>query len=309
MTKNGTEKDSTTSQQTELSKDATTSQILGDIAQTRSNLGGTLEQLQEKLAPSALKEKASERVEDAKQALKSEVLDARDAVRDATLGKVEALVGSIQEGVLTGGRSVLEVVKANPVPLALTGVGLAWLVMNARRGPAPSYRRRAYHLAGADPYDADHDSTQGAFHRVSSSAGRAGRQVSRTVAGTARSAQASAASFAGRAGDFAQQAQDSVRIATRSAGERAERVADDLREQGSRLADHAARTYWDNPLVVGAAVAVVGAVVGLALPVSQREKELLSGTGEHLMRDAQHFARGALDKVQQVALQTPSDGE
>ena len=113
---------------------------------------------------------------------------------------------------------------------------------------------------------------------------------------------------AGRAGQLAQRAQDSLRGATDGASARAARAADEVRYRTRRVSQQAQRTYFDNPLVVGAAVAVAGTVVGLALPLSQREEELLGGAREGLRREARGVARGAIDRMQEVARHI-GDGE
>ena len=45
----------------------------------------------------------------------------------------EATVGRAQEA----GSTIVETVRANPVPAALTGIGLGWLYMSARRQSCP----------------------------------------------------------------------------------------------------------------------------------------------------------------------------
>ena len=57
----------------------------------------------------------------------------------------------------------------------------------------------------------------------------------------------------------------------------------------------------ENPLVAGAAAAVIGAVVGIALPETERENEWLGDAKETVMDRAQDVAREAATAVQEAA--------
>jgi ElaB/YqjD/DUF883 family membrane-anchored ribosome-binding protein len=283
--------------------DPKTSQILEDIAQTRSEMSGTLGELQQKLSPAALKEKAAEKVDEAK-----------NVVRDATIGKVEAVAdtvretaGDVQDSVMRGGRSTLQFIKDNPIPLALTGIGLTWLLMGARRDSVVRYPRQF--REPLDPFDAEDrylDEREPARRR----SGRRGaaQRLQRGVASVTHSVEGKAQELTDSASQLARQAQESFQNATRDVGDRASRLADELRTRGDHARIRAQQAYQDNPLVVGAAVAVAGTALGLALPLTRREEELLASARGQLVRGAQDFARGALDKVQDAAKHVGGDG-
>ncbi|WP_299673311.1 DUF3618 domain-containing protein [uncultured Roseobacter sp.] len=57
------------------------------------------------------------------------------------------------------GRSISNQVKANPIPLALTGIGLAWLIFGDSQQPQPRHR------ASDDLDDDRYSSAEGEFHR------------------------------------------------------------------------------------------------------------------------------------------------
>jgi hypothetical protein len=93
-------------------------EIRASIEQTRSEMSETINAIQEKLSPQHLMEQA------------------KDSIRDATVGRVEEMVSNVgdkvgemagQAGDTAGG--LLETIKQNPMPAALAGVGLAWLFM------------------------------------------------------------------------------------------------------------------------------------------------------------------------------------
>jgi hypothetical protein len=57
------------------------------------------------------------------------------------------------------------------------------------------------------------------------------------------------------------------------------------------------RVMHENPLLVGAAAALVGAAVGLALPETERENELMGEARDHVIEQAQDVARSAIKET------------
>jgi len=98
--------------------DAETAELRGEIEQTRAELSGTIDAIQQRLEPKhlieeakdAAKEVVSHAVTDAKDAVKDAatgaVGDAKDAVREATIGKAEHLMSSVGETVSHLGETV-----------------------------------------------------------------------------------------------------------------------------------------------------------------------------------------------------------
>lgn len=114
--------------------------IREQIERTREDMSQTINELQERLSPQHLAQQA------------------RDSVRDATVGRVQHLVGSAGDTATEVARRaqeaagpVMEQVRERPVPIALAGagVGLAWYLM--RRA---SSRQR---WSRDDMYDWDND--------------------------------------------------------------------------------------------------------------------------------------------------------
>jgi uncharacterized protein YjbJ (UPF0337 family) len=101
--------------------------IKADIEQTRAEMGAKIDRLQQKLDPSRLKEQAQETV--------------RDFVSESRAAMMDYVRENRQE--LTS--SMMNAIKQNPVPTALIGLGLGWLIVESVT-PA---RRERY------PYDAE----------------------------------------------------------------------------------------------------------------------------------------------------------
>ena len=71
---------------------------------------------------------------DAKDSVKTELREAftgaKQSVRAATLGRVEDLATTIGDSMNTTRETIVETVRNNPIPAALAGFGIAWLLMS-----------------------------------------------------------------------------------------------------------------------------------------------------------------------------------
>src|SRR3712207_1667280 len=82
-----------------------------EIERTRADMSETVDAIQERLSPENLKEQAKDRVK-------------------------EATVGRAQEA----GSGIMETIRANPLPAALTGIEIGWLLVSARRSRSEERR-------------------------------------------------------------------------------------------------------------------------------------------------------------------------
>jgi ElaB/YqjD/DUF883 family membrane-anchored ribosome-binding protein len=87
---------------------------------------------------------------------------------------------------------------------------------------------------------------------------------------------------------------DRLASGARDAGRAARRTGHQAQNQLQRL-------MRENPLMAGAAAAVIGAAVGMALPETDRENEWLGDAKETVMDRAQDVARNAATAVQEAA--------
>ena len=88
---------------------AEAAEIRAEIEETREEMGGTLNELGDRLEPGNL------------------VQQAKDNVRDATIGRVEETARGMSD-------MVMDTIKHNPIPAAIAGAGLAMLWMNRSSG-------------------------------------------------------------------------------------------------------------------------------------------------------------------------------
>jgi hypothetical protein len=218
-------------------------------------------------------------------------------VRAATLGRVEDIATTIGDKMNQTRDTLLETVRQNPIPAALTGAGLVWLLMS-RSKSASNAMSRARSAAGNT-----------AAHWTEATSRRA-HDASDAVGHVLDGASESASQLVHRAADTAQHW-------VSGAEDAASNVALETRRELDRAQRGLQSTYRANPLPLAAAALAIGAVAGLALPRTEREDELLGEARDNVLRKAgdaahdaaasvSHLAERALDGVKQAA---PSVGD
>jgi ElaB/YqjD/DUF883 family membrane-anchored ribosome-binding protein len=278
-------------------------EIRENIEQTRAEMSETINAIQERLSPANLKEQVMEEV-------REQFQEAKDTVRQATIGKVEDMVQSASNTVYETRRTIVQTIRENPIPAALVGIGLGWLWMNARSNESSRYRsavgrRGSYGDAygGAERYregsvgygQVGYGSAvpRGDGYAPVSSNYPAGRNEG-TGRGTLDRAQEAASSLASTA-------QEKVSGAVSQAQETATYLADQAQRQtryaGERLQD----ALEDNPLAVGAVALALGAAVGFSLPLTNKENQLMGEARDTLVDKAQTLAQDTMQTVQRVA--------
>lgn len=181
----------------------------------------------------------------------------------------------------------------NPLPLALVGTGLAWLMMGGSGGRAHPHSHRQPYAAGPPrPDDGPdiHTEPSGGIGEMAShlgdTAGDLGRRVGETAAAVGDSLSSAYDSVAGRARSGAA----AVGQAGVAAGDRAASMAGGL-----------GRLWHEQPLVVAGLGIAVGAAIGALLPATEAENRLLGSTRDKLKDEAEDFALRQLDKADKVA--------
>lgn len=170
----------------------------------------------------------------------------------------------------------------NPVPTALTGVGLAWLAFagQGRRRDygydEERYGRRSYGEPGASWREADDYGRSADYGRQEEEPGIVARTQDATGRVTAR-----------------------VRVMTQGAGSQTRRAQSQLQ-----------RFMHRNPLMAGAGAFVLGALVGLVVPETERENAIMGETRDDLLERAQErtreMAQTAAEGVREAAGQAAS---
>ena len=255
--------------------DENTEQLRANIEDTRADMTQTINEIQERLSPEHL------------------MGQAKEAVREATIGKVERVVGQVG-GTLSemtepalqmagrAGNAIKEVgatvgnkIYQNPIPLAMIGLGVGMLVMRSYRGTSYSSGNSQSRFP------------QG--KRSNYAVGDVGEPRQSTGASTLNQVKETASDLASRSthalSDLSSKAMDNASAATSRVGQ----------------------MMRDNPLAVGAVAVAAGTAVGLLIPSTRIESEYIGETGERLVERVEDVARDALGKVQDAAKQMAPD--
>jgi hypothetical protein len=251
--------------------------IRNDIERTRADMDETFAALDAKLTPSQL-------------AL--EVWNLAKGGGTASAGKL------------------LQVVREHPMPAAVIGLGLGWLLVDRSR------RSSDRDIRFDDRYEryGRSDRAYAAGYADMESYNRGGYPGYESDPSTGRLSQAkdAAKDAASSAKDALFGAKDKVGDAAEWTKEHAHDLTDQAKHQASALrykaknqARRAQTGFWEtleeNPLMIGAATLALGVIAGLSIPSTRKEDELMGETRDHLVDEVKEAGRETLDKTKHVA--------
>jgi len=271
-------------------------QLQAAIVRSRAEIGATLEALHGRLNPRVLKEELLQQFQEGKDAVKAdlqaelhsakvalaaefhdikdqvftgvktEVAEAKVALRQATLGKVETMLHDTKDSVQNASRSLTTTIKENPVPAALVGAGLLWMLAASRAK--------------------SHGNGLGA------EVGRMAHQAGDAVRGVAHTA-------GEKVEGIAQDVKESVGEATRATSREFSHLAERARATGSTVTERTETMFREHPLAIGAAALGLGALVGMAIPITRKEAELMGDARQNLADFAGDVAADAGARLKQ----------
>lgn len=308
-------------------------EIRDDIGDTRAQLSLTLNELEERLNPQRLKDQVKDTVQETTQRVSEQ---AKSTVHDATIGKAEQVVNNVESSAKDAGGTLLDTIKENPIPVALVGVGLGWLIMKTREtaqkeGKSGRGQHWSQRVSGSDygyaPYNgtgnydygnssngssnrisgAMHDvqgRAQDTMHNVQGRAQDTMHNVQGQAQDTMHSVQGRAQEAVGTLQDRASQVQGRASDAISSVQDRASQMTDQVQgtaqqfgSQAQRAESWLERNMTENPLAVGAIAAAVGIAAGLMLPETPPENRFMGPTRDRLVEQAATKAEDAIDKA------------
>jgi hypothetical protein len=142
-------------------------------------------------------------------------------------------------------------------------------------------------------------------HRAQEATGEAVSRAQDAVGSAAHRVQDAAGEAVGRVQDVAEGAAHRVQDVAEGAAHRVQdmtgTVASQTAYQTRRAEDRLRQALRENPLGVGAVALAIGTAVGLAIPETERERQLMGEARDSLVERAQEAAAETFDKVQQVA--------
>ena len=279
--------------------------IESDLDRTRSRLGSHLNELQDRLSP-------------------GQVLDDVMAYFRGSEGAAF-------------GQGLLANVRANPMPAALTGIGLAWLMASGPRAgqsaTAGSRDAPGSHVFGRDDYGATASRIQEAEASVARQPAEADNayaarldDVRGQAIGLARHHQESQISFSSRVNDALAVVRDAVSQSTKDLRDRAGsaasaaggaaslmaasvqdaaqgalQAASGVVTQEGRAGGSLATALVESPVLLGALGLAAGALLGALLPQTEQEEAALGGIAGQARDAATSLAREGIERGKQVA--------
>jgi hypothetical protein len=193
---------------------------------------------------------------------------AAQSAKETATEKVRQIGQTFQGGGLSGMRSdirgnnaLVERVRENPIPAAIAAASLAWLVFGGRTHRGP-HQGNAFYRAAGDREPYAGETRSGLNTRIDQSA----------------------------EGGWTGQMQQVVGQTTSQLSD----TAQDVRHRGRRLAN-------ENPVAAGMLAAVAGLAIGLMLPETERENELMGDARDSLIDRGRQTVTDAAQQVQRVA--------
>ena len=197
--------------------------------------------------------------------------EAKSAIKDAAQGAVS----NVGEQARRTSYRLVEVIRENPLPVIAVGAGVTWLLTQRSRSDVSGNRMARYAYTGPE--------------RRQGNGGQGG-----------------SGGIRGRVGDKGSGVKDSVSEAAGGVAERASELKD---RAGEKIGDLGGQARWqtqriktnlehaaeENPLMLAVGAAVVGIALGLLLPGTEREDEIMGSARDQLVDRAEETVVRAKD--------------
>jgi ElaB/YqjD/DUF883 family membrane-anchored ribosome-binding protein len=187
--------------------------------------------------------------------------EAKSAIKNAA----QDAVSNVGEQARRTGYRLVDVIRENPLPVIAVGAGVTWFLTQRSSSDISGKRMARYAYTGAER-------RQGEGSGIKSRLGGAVSDVKDKVSGAA-------GGIAERASDLASGTQ-----------ERMGDIGFQARRQTERVKTNLQNAAQENPLPVAIGAAIIGLALGLLLPGTERENELMGSTRDDLVDRAEKTA-------------------
>jgi ElaB/YqjD/DUF883 family membrane-anchored ribosome-binding protein len=203
-----------------------------------------------------------------------------------------------QEKARRTGRGFISSIRENPLPAAAVGASVAWFWTQARSNSEDDWTSR-----GGSRYGNAYYSGQGGMEAGMGNEERWRRGTDWEENGPGKLEQAKTAasraahSVADKARDLTGQAKEKASEIGTQTKDRAQHLGGAVRDRSTQARHTIERQTRENPLMVAAFAAVAGLALGMLLPGTRRENELMGGVRD----DVADRAGDVVDRVKEAA--------
>jgi ElaB/YqjD/DUF883 family membrane-anchored ribosome-binding protein len=204
--------------------------------------------------------------------------EAKSAIKDAAQGAVS----NVGEQARRTSSRLVEVIRENPLPVIAVGAGVTWLLTQRNRSDVSGDRMARYAYTGPERRQGRNwQSGSGSSTRSGSTVSHVKDSVSEAASGVAE-----------RASELKERA-----------GERIGDIGGQARWQTQRIKTNLEHAAEENPLALAIGAAVVGMALGLLLPGTQREDEMMGSARDQLVDRAEETVERAKDAAVEAGQQ------
>jgi ElaB/YqjD/DUF883 family membrane-anchored ribosome-binding protein len=200
--------------------------------------------------------------------------------KEAITGKAHDVVNNVGDQARDTGTRIFDFIRDHPLPVAAVGLGAVWLIQQRNRSEISGDRMARFAYTGPERRGTS------VRRRIADRAGELRAYVGETTQGIGE-----------RAGEFAGGARERVTDLGRGAKQR-------VGEQTRRARNELDHLMDDNPLVLAAGAAILGLAIGLLVPETERENQLMGPSRDNLVDRAQSTAQrvkeAAVDATNEV---------
>jgi gas vesicle protein len=216
--------------------------------------------------------------------------NARAAMRDATIGRIERMTHNTTETSKYVGSTTVQRIKQNPGPAALAALGISWLFMGGKGSGTQTQSQ-------SQP---EYGTNQSSTGSVMDSASNVGSQIQETasdaagtVAGQVQDGMDTAMNQVHQVADQAQNmASDAATTVQQSAGQ----VTTAMKQVPSKTRS----MVEENPVPLGLVAIALGSAAALAIPGSRKEHQIMGEARDALMETAKTKGHEVAEKAQDM---------
>lgn len=268
-------------------------EIRRDIEDTRHRISTEIEAIEDRLTPAHAKEVVMDKVSETGHRVADRIEDTAMTVKSGA-SRIRSDFGSA--------------VRANPVPVALVGIGTGWLLWEVFRPMKRELEAEPLFDLDVDvdtPIVDEHEGAEASVgttdgHRTSEHRASFGERM----VGLAQGARGRAAGAAERASDLAYDAKERAAQLAHGAKDRSREVAQRGRHRVRRTREMAVSTYRENPLVFASIALATGVGVAMMLPGTDREDRVFGPARDRMLSRAKQMA----EKARDIAVESVREG-